>query len=122
MSASARGTKEAPGSNVSANSGLNKSILDQGWFEQVDARHTSQRCSCCGHTEKGNRKSQIEFVCLSCSIEQHADVIAAKNILTVGLTGIACGSNRKGGRKQEPAGILTGIAQANSDGVLPLAS
>ena len=33
MSASAAGTIEAPGTNVRAKSGLNKSILDQGWFE-----------------------------------------------------------------------------------------
>ncbi len=31
MSKSARGTVEAPGTNVRAKSGLNKSILDQGW-------------------------------------------------------------------------------------------
>jgi putative transposase len=130
MSASARGTEETPGRNVRAKSGLNKSILDQGWFEfhrqlgykldwmggtlmEVDARYTSQRCSCCGHTESGNRKSQADFECLSCGVEQHADVNAAKNILTVGLTGMACGSNRNSGRKQEPAG--------NSDEVLSLA-
>ena len=131
MSASAKGTEQNPGINVRAKSGLNKSILDQGWFEfrrqldyklawmggrleQVDARHTSQRCSCCGHTEKGNRKSQAEFECLSCGTTQHADINAAKNILTVGLTGMACQANRTSGRQQEPAG--------NSDGVLPLAS
>ena len=131
MSASARGTEETPGRNVRAKSGLNKSILDQGWFEfrrqldykldwmggmleQVDARHTSQRCSCCGNTEKGNRKSQAEFVCLSCGIEQHADVNAAKNILTVGLTGMACQANCNSGRQQEPA--------ENREGLLPLAS
>jgi putative transposase len=33
MSASARGTEEEPGSNVRAKAGLNKSILDQGWYE-----------------------------------------------------------------------------------------
>ena len=33
MSKSAAGTTEAPGRNVQAKSGLNKSILDQGWFE-----------------------------------------------------------------------------------------
>ena len=131
MSASAKGTEENPGINVRAKSGLNKSILDQGWFEfrrqldyklgwmggrleQVDARHTSQRCSCCGHTEKGNRRSQAEFECLSCGTTQHADINAAKNIRTVGLTGMACQANRTSGRQQEPAG--------NSDGVLPLAS
>ena len=50
------------------------------------------------------------------------DINAAMNILTVGLTGMACDlkkalfaqSNRKSGRKQEPAG--------NRDGVLPMAS
>src|SRR5690625_6052211 len=33
MSRSAAGTTEQPGRNVRAKSGLNKSILDQGWFE-----------------------------------------------------------------------------------------
>ena len=33
MSRSARGTEEEPGRNVKAKSGLNKSILDQGWYE-----------------------------------------------------------------------------------------
>ncbi|MBB3061883.1 hypothetical protein FHS09_002726 [Microbulbifer rhizosphaerae] len=33
MSKSSAGTTEAPGKNVLAKSGLNKSILDQGWFE-----------------------------------------------------------------------------------------
>ncbi len=33
MSASARGTKEQPGKNVNQKRGLNRSILDQGWFE-----------------------------------------------------------------------------------------
>jgi putative transposase len=59
MSASGRGTIDAPGSGVRAKSGLNKSILDQGWYEfrrqlsyklfwkggelvEVDYRHTSQ--------------------------------------------------------------------------------
>ena len=33
MSKSAKGSIETPGTNVSAKSGLNKSILDQGWGE-----------------------------------------------------------------------------------------
>ena len=33
MSRSAAGTLEKPGKNVRAKSGLNKSILDQGWGE-----------------------------------------------------------------------------------------
>jgi len=121
MSASAKGTLEAPGRSVRAKSGLNKSILDQGWYElrrqldyklqwqggmlaEVDSRYTSQRCSCCGYTAKGNRPSQAVFKCQECGHEEHADVNAAKNVLTVGQTGMPCGSNRSSGRKQELAG------------------
>ena len=131
MSASARGTIEEPGRNVGAKSGLNKSILDQGWFEfkrqrdykldwkggqlvEVEYRYTSQKCSSCGHTAVENRQSQAVFKCLVCGYETNADVNAARNILTVGQTGLACGSNRSSGRKQEPAG--------NREGVLPVAS
>ncbi|MEE9462867.1 MAG: RNA-guided endonuclease TnpB family protein, partial [Bacteroidales bacterium] len=131
MSASATGTIEDPGRNVKAKSGLNKSILDQGWYDfrrqlnykllwqggsliEVDSRHTSQRCSCCGHTSKENRPSQAVFRCLACEHEENADVNAAKNILTVGQTGMACQANRVGGRQQEPAG--------NREVVLPMAS
>jgi putative transposase len=122
MSASAKGTIEEPGKSVKAKSGLNKSILDQGWFQfrrqldyklfwmggmlaEVNPRHTSQRCSCCGHTAKENRQSQATFTCLACGHEENADVNAAKNILTVGQTEkIACQANRISGRQQEPAG------------------
>ena len=64
MSRSAAGTAEAPGKGVKAKSGLNKSILDQGWFEfrrqmqykldwnggwlvAVPARNTSRTCPAC---------------------------------------------------------------------------
>jgi putative transposase len=131
MSASARGTVEEPGSNIKAKSGLNKSILDQGWYEfrrqlgykltwkggelfEVDYRGTSQTCSCCGYKSKENRSSQAVFKCQMCGHEENADVNAAKNILTVGQAGMVCESNRIGGRKQKPAG--------NQEEVLPVAS
>jgi len=130
MSSSAQGTKEEPGRNVRAKSGLNKSILDQGWGEfkrqlsykldwsggelvGVNFRYTSQKCSCCGHVAKENRRSQSKFKCQVCGHAENADINAAKNILTVGQTGMTCGSNRVGGRKQEPA--------RNREGVLPVA-
>ncbi|WP_064743806.1 RNA-guided endonuclease InsQ/TnpB family protein, partial [Escherichia coli] len=67
MSKSAAGTVSQPGRNVRAKSGLNRSILDQGWYEMrrqleykqlwsggqvlaVPPAYTSQRCACCGHT------------------------------------------------------------------------
>ena len=121
MSKSAKGTLVNPGNNVAAKSGLNKSILDQGWFEfrrhldyklywrggmlaVVNPRHTSQQCSCCWHTAKKNRLSQALFRCQTCGYEENADVNAAKNILTVGQTGMVCEANHVGGRQQEPAG------------------
>jgi len=121
MSSSARGTIEDPGMGVRAKSGLNKSILDQGWGEfrrqleykllwqggrlvEVDFRYTSQTCSCCGYRAKENRQSQYVFRCVATRHEATADVNAAKNILTVGQTGIACRANRTSCRQQEPAG------------------
>ncbi|GAI24810.1 unnamed protein product, partial [marine sediment metagenome] len=108
MSKSARGTKENPGRNVKAKSGLNRSILDQGWFEfrrqleyklkwrgghleLVDPKHTSQKCCRCGHTESENRTIQAKFECKNCGHWENADINAAKNILAAGLAVFACG-------------------------------
>jgi putative transposase len=101
MSKSASGTLEEPGKMVAAKSGLNRSILDQGWHSfksmlsykmghlggellLVDPRYTSQKCSSCGHTEKENRLSQAHFACLQCGHKENADVNAAKNVLAAG--------------------------------------
>ncbi|NCJ07625.1 IS200/IS605 family element transposase accessory protein TnpB, partial [Synechococcales cyanobacterium C] len=46
----------------------------------VDPRYTSQKCSQCGHIERGNRPSQAEFRCKKCGYECHADYNAAVNI------------------------------------------
>jgi len=46
----------------------------------VDPRYTSQKCSKCGHIERGNRPSQAEFRCKKCGYECHADYNAAVNI------------------------------------------
>jgi IS605 OrfB family transposase len=46
----------------------------------VNPRHTSQSCSACGHSAKENRKSQAEFVCVSCGHTLNADLNAAINI------------------------------------------
>ncbi|MCB9228964.1 MAG: IS200/IS605 family element transposase accessory protein TnpB, partial [Deltaproteobacteria bacterium] len=108
MSKSAKGNLKKPGKNVSAKSGLNKSILDQGWFEfkrqleyklhwlggeliLVNPRYTSQMCNVCGYVDKDNRKSQAQFVCKSCKHEDNADNNAALNILAAGHAVSACG-------------------------------
>lgn len=102
MTRLAGGTVEAAGTNVAAKAGLNRSILDAGWgvflnvlrakaesagrvIVEVDARHTSQRCSQCGHTTSENRVSQAIFRCQSCSHAAHADHNAAENIQRAGL-------------------------------------
>ncbi|EMO0749811.1 transposase [Escherichia coli] len=121
MSKSAAGTVSQPGRNVRAKSGLNRSILDQGWYEMrrqlvykqlwrggqvlaVPPAYTSQRCACCGHTAKENRLSQSKFECQVCGYTANADVNGARNILAAGHAVLACGEMVQSGRslKQEP--------------------
>ena len=108
MSASARGTKESPGKNVKQKSGLNRSILDQGWYgffqmlsyklEQrggklikVDPKSTSRTCPRCGLVSAENRKSQATFACIGCGYRSNADEVGAINILRAGRARLACG-------------------------------
>ncbi len=53
----------------------------RGTLLLVDPRHTSQRCSACGHTSKDNRRSQSRFECQSCGHRENADRNAARNIM-----------------------------------------
>ena len=110
MSKSAKGDAEEHGKNVKAKSGLNKSILDQGWFEfrrqleykqlwngglvvAVPAQYTSQTCPCCGHVSKDNRKTQAHFECVECRYTNNADIVGALNILERGHRLLACGES-----------------------------
>ncbi|ECZ0090266.1 IS200/IS605 family element transposase accessory protein TnpB [Salmonella enterica subsp. enterica] len=129
MSRSAAGTVSQPGRNVRAKSGLNRSILDQGWYEMrrqleykqlwrggqvlaVPPAYTSQRCACCGHTAKENRLSQSRFVCQACGYTANADVNGARNILAAGHAVLACGGMVQSGRplKQEPTEMIQATA------------
>lgn len=102
MSRSAAGTTENPGKNVRAKSGLNKAILDQGWFEfrrQLDYKlawtgghlivvppqNTSRTCPACGHVSADNRQTQARFLCVECGFEENADLVGAINILSRGM-------------------------------------
>ena len=126
MSKSAAGSSEAPGRNVKAKSGLNKLILDQGWFEfrrqleykqvwrggevlAVPPRNTSRTCPCCGHVSAENRQTQAEFACVECGYENNADLVGAINVLAAGHAVLACGGMVQSGRpaKQEPAEATT---------------
>ena len=101
MTRSARGTVEEPGKNVSAKSGLNRSINEQTWgliltqlaykaewdgreLVKVDPRHTSQTCSVCGVVDASHRSGK-EYDCSSCGSHLDADSNAARVILQRGL-------------------------------------
>jgi len=107
MTRSARGTRETPGRKVRQKSGLNRSILSQGWgtflslleyrlernggrLVRVDPRNTSRTCFACGHVSAENRPDQATFRCVSCDYCDHADANAAKNILRAGHARRAC--------------------------------
>jgi putative transposase len=135
MSRSAKGNAENPGKNVRAKSGLNKSILDQGWSEfrrqlqyklnwngamlvAVPPHHTSLTCPECDRVAAENRPTQAQFRCVECGYENHADVVGAMNILARGYRVVACGEEGSGlGRKtrtkptsvkQEPTEVTMG--------------
>jgi IS605 OrfB family transposase len=55
---------------------------------EEDPRHSSQRCSRCGHTERKNRQAQAVFQCRACGYTVHADLNAARNLAARG----ACSS------------------------------
>ena len=124
MSQSSQGTVDAPGKNVRQKSGLNRSILDQGWGEfrrqlaykvswnggtllAVPPHNTSRTCPCCGHVSKDNRQTQAQFLCVDCGYENNADVVGAINVLARGHRVLACGEPVQPGRsvKQEPAEV-----------------
>ena len=111
MSASAKGTTEAPGRKVKQKSGLNKSILDASWSEFVRQLEykalwygrtligidrwypSSKRCSDCGFTMKSMPLKIREWVCPECGVIHDRDINAARNILAAGLAVSALGES-----------------------------
>ena len=108
MSGSAKGSINHPGKCVKAKAGLNKSILDQGWYEfkrqltyksswlggsvlEVDPKYTSQTCPRCKHRSKENRTTQANFACVACGYANNADIVGAINVLRAGHAHLACG-------------------------------
>ena len=124
MTKSASGSKTNPGKNVRAKSGLNRAILDQGWFEfrrqleykqawrggvvvAVSPRNTSRTCPDCGNVCKDNRQTQAQFCCVNCGYANNADVVGAINILRAGHARLACGEMVQLGHSmnQEPTEV-----------------
>ncbi|MFG1680154.1 zinc ribbon domain-containing protein [Nonomuraea sp. NPDC049269] len=96
---------ERPGvflpNGAASKSSLNRSILDKGWHRielatrskarytgtcviTVNPAYTSQTCNVCTVVDRKSRENQAVFRCTSCGQTEHADVNAAKNILTAG--------------------------------------
>jgi putative transposase len=107
MSRSGLTASDSRSASVSAKRGLNKSILDQGWFEfrrqlayklawqggrliAVSPSNTSITCPNCKHVNHRNRTSQSEFRCVACGFEENADVVGAVNVLRAGHARLAC--------------------------------
>jgi putative transposase len=99
MTRSAKGTVATPGKGVAQKAGLNRGILDSGWgmlasqlrykmawsggqVIEVPAAYSSQTCSACGCVDGASRRTQSDFVCTSCGHTEHADLNAAKVLLT----------------------------------------
>ncbi|MCZ4609517.1 transposase [Streptomyces sp. Lzd4kr] len=130
MTRSAKGRVEQPGRNVRQKAALNRGILAQGWgllrqrtehkapgrVEDVPAPYTSLRCSACGWIEKQSRKSQADFVCVSCGFACNADENAAVNVAagqggiprprrSVGVGGVTTATGRSSAREPQPAWV-----------------
>lgn len=130
MTASATGTVEEPARGVRQKAGLNRAILTQGWgllrrrteekapgrVEDVPAPYTSLRCSACGWIEKNSRKSQAEFVCVSCGFSCNADENAAVNVAAgqggiprprraAGAGGATAATSRSNAREPQPTRV-----------------
>ena len=97
MTRSAKGTVEAPGTNVRQKAGLNREILATGWGDlsrmlaykapallEVDPAYTSQTCAECGVIDAASRRDR-KFECVACGHADHADLNAARNIRRRGL-------------------------------------
>lgn len=117
MTASAAGTVEVPGRNVTQKRGLNRAILNVGWHQvetmlaykagnliRINPAYSSQTCGSCGATDSRSRKNQASFVCTTCGHRDNADRNAAVVIL-----------HRANGAGVEPcrqAGVETRTIQA----------
>jgi putative transposase len=125
MTKSAKGTVEAPGRNVAQKSGLNRSILDQGWsmfatmlryklaerggqLVEVPAPYTSQGCAECGVIDKASRKDRDHFECVACGHTDCADHNAARNIHQASALAAEPPKRtlRRVGKRKKPVGAI----------------
>lgn len=97
MTASRRGTAEAPGEGVAVQAQLNRRILGAAWGKLAEfSRYKiterggacvtappafiSQECPRCGCVDERNHPSARRFRCVSCGLEAPSDVVAAGHL------------------------------------------
>ena len=110
MTASARGTADAPGQDLRLKGGRNRAILAAGWGDlrrmleykagdviAVDPAHASETCAACGVIDARSRRSPTKFSCVACGHADNADLNAARNILASGTGAAARGGCRTAG-------------------------
>lgn len=100
--------------NMIKNRQLSKAIADCGWGELVRQltykckwhgreliqierwKPSSKRCSNCGHIKDNLTLDIREWICPNCNTIHDRDFNAARNILEVGTTLLACGDTTDG--------------------------
>ncbi len=112
--------------NQAQKRGLNRVIADAAWGElklktkavaaklglivtEVDPRFSSQRCSCCGHTDKANRDKE-RFLCIECGYIEDADVQASFNLLDRGLKQLGIDPNQLRAVRPKVKDAMPGIS------------
>lgn len=113
MTKSAKGTIDAPGKNVKAKRGLNRSMLRQSHgrmnamlgykadhggrdFKEVEPAYTSLDCSSCGQRNPKSSRKGVSFECASCGYSADADYNAAVNIHNKAFGPVEHGPSGKG--------------------------
>jgi putative transposase len=120
MSASTKGTVDQPGKNVKAKAGINRSILDQAWFEfrrQLEYKQSWRggmvvSVPQCLLVSAGNCRTQSRFQCMVCGYENHSDWVGAINVRRAGHAQLACGERVQPGHlmNQEPTEVFQPVA------------
>ena len=64
-------------------------------FKVVDEKYTSKTCSNCGYVTESLDLNIRRWICPECDTKHDRDVNAARNILTVGTTGLAFSKTNK---------------------------
>lgn len=119
MSSSGKGALDAPGTNVRAKAGLNRSILDVGFAEirrQLEYKSrwygsqltiidrflpTSKTCAQCGTVKSKLSLAERRFTC-ECGYEADRDINAARNIAAAAMLAADRAESRNGRRDPAP--------------------